>query len=669
MGYDAARVSTPPPNAAPQPRFSAGDPAFEALFRAHPWERTRLGPIESWPFTLRRYVNLILKLPTPAIIFWGPDHLQLYNAGYAVIMGPRHPAYLGATYAECWPDTYPTIHPWMERVLQGEVLEVENAPFTLTRHGFTEETFFTFSFSPLLDDAGAIGGFLQIVVEKTAEVLAARRAATLRALAPGIEAPRAVAEVLAANPADIPFSLYYLWSESDERLVLAGRSYVDAPAVIPAEVRTAFLRSEPQVIAGALPAKALALPVRRAANEQPRGVIVLGISPRLRFDDSYEAFFDAVAREISSSLAAEQERLARGAAERERQNLRDFLMQTPAPLAILAGPKHRFLLANPSYLELVGGREVVGREVLDAFEPGSVDAFVARLDDVYRTGTPYVGREEPLHLAGLPDKVINLSYVPLRGADGAVQGILAFHYDVTPEANARRRSESLAAELQRAVHARDEFLGIASHELKTPLTSLRLQTQMAQRGIQPLHPDKLIKQMDRLLRLIEDMLDISRIDAGKLQLERGDVDLAALASDVVDRFQPQLAAAGCAVVRDLVAGVCGQWDAYRLDQVITNLITNAMKYAPGRPIEVKVARRGELATLTVRDHGRGIGGGDRERIFRRFERATSARNVSGLGLGLFISRQIVEAHGGRIALDDADGGGAAVLVELPLLRS
>jgi signal transduction histidine kinase len=164
------------------------------------------------------------------------------------------------------------------------------------------------------------------------------------------------------------------------------------------------------------------------------------------------------------------------------------------------------------------------------------------------------------------------------------------------------------------------------------------------------------------------MLDISRIDAGKLQLERGEVDLAAIASDVVDRFEPQLAAAGCTVMRQLAPGVRGQWDAYRLDQVITNLITNAVKYAPGKPIEVKVARRDDLATLTVRDHGRGIGGSDRERVFRRFERATSSRNVSGLGLGLFISRQIVEAHGGRIALDDVDGGGAAFVVELPLLR-
>ena len=648
------------------PRFSAGDAAFERLFHMHRWDQTRLGPIHAWQLALQRYTSFILKLPTPAIIFWGPDHLQIYNTGYAMIMGPRHPQYLGATYAECWPDTYPTIHPWMDRVLRGEVVEVENAAFTLTRHGFDEETYFTFSFSPLLDDAGEIGGFLQIVVEKTAEVLGARRVALLRALAPEGATARSVPDVLATNPQDIPFSWFYLWSEREERLVLSGQSHLEAPAEPPPEVRRAFAQNVPQLIDRPLPERALALPVRRAANEPPRGVIVLGISRLLKFDDSYAAFFEAVAREISGGLAAEQERLALLAAERERQNLYDFLMQTPAPIAVLVGSRHRFLLANRSYIELVGGRHVVGKDVRDAFEAGSVDSFIALLDDVYRTGKPFVGRELPLRLAGLPDMIINLSYVPLRSSDGAVKGILAFHYDVTPEANARKRSESLATELQAAVRARDEFLGIASHELKTPLTSLRLQLQMAQRGMQTLDPAQQLKQADRLLRLIEEMLDISRIDAGRLQLDRATTDLAQVAAVVLDRFEPHLAAANCRIVRELSPGVAGEWDAYRLEQVITNLLTNALKYAPGKPIEVSVARQDSMAVLTVSDHGGGVRPADRERVFRRFERAASVRESSGLGLGLFISRQIIEAHGGRIGLEDTSGGGACFVVELPL---
>src|SRR3954468_20170545 len=176
---------------AEQTAAKEGDEAFDgpvgALMRAHDWSRTVLGPIEGWPCSLRSYVTMILRLPTPAIIFWGTDQIQLYNDGYAAIMGPRHPHYLAAPYRECWPDTYPTIHPWMERVLAGEVIEVEDTLFTLTRHGFNEEAYFTFSFSPLRDDDGEIAGVFQPVVEVTARVLGERRRRTLRSLAPAAE--------------------------------------------------------------------------------------------------------------------------------------------------------------------------------------------------------------------------------------------------------------------------------------------------------------------------------------------------------------------------------------------------------------------------------------------------------------------------------------------------
>lgn len=662
----------------PQPRFS-NDEEFERLFRAHPWEKTRLGQMESWPLSLRGYVSMMLKLPTPAIIFWGPDHLQLYNAGYAVIMGPRHPKYLGATYAESWPDTHPTIHPWMKRVLGGEVLEVVNAPFTLTRHGFNEETYFTFSFSPLRDDSGAIAGFFQPVFEKTPEVLAERRVATLRGFAPETASSN-VSEALQANLRDIPFSLVSVWSEAEQALVLEACSGLAAkPAGVPEAVQRAFEVSAPQLIErvedvlgmphvgiwGDPTRTALALPVRRSDADPARGVVVLGISPRLPFDDAYRGFFEAVARELAANLAAGQERTARQEAERERQNLHDFFMQTPAPLCILMGPEHRFVLANTSYIGLVG-REVVGKTVAELFGPETLSGYLAILDAVYRTGEPFVGKELPLRLRADEEILINMSYTALRSGDGAVKGILVFAYDITAEVKARRRSESLAAELQSAMRARDDFLSIASHELRTPLTSLRLQIQMAQRGLSLPDPGKLLKQANRLTRLMDDMLDISRINAGKLALEPAAADLAEIVNDVLDRFEPQLAAVGSQVRRQTAPGLVGTWDAHRIEQVLTNLITNAMKYAPGKPVEVTTARQGDAAVITVRDHGPGVAPQDRERIFGRFERATRANDVSGLGLGLYISRQIVEAHGGRIRVDSGPGGGAAFVVELPI---
>lgn len=669
---------TEPHPPAPRPWFSRGDEEFDRLFFSHPWERTRLGPIESWPKTLRGYVDLILRLPTPAIIFWGPEHLQLYNAGYAVIMGPRHPKYLGATYAECWPDTYPTIHPWMQRVLSGEVLEVVNAPFTLTRHGFPEEAYFTFAFTPLRDDEGRIGGFLQPVIETTAEVLAQRRVAVLRGLSPDKVTAADVSAALATDPNDVPFSHLYLWSETGRRLVLTASSGpVEGPLDPPAPALEAFSTGAlqgPFPAAEIVPAegdpgaRAVAVPIRRSASEPVRGAMIFGVSPRLPFDDAYRAFLESVAREISANLAAGQEQRARLDAERERQNLRDFFMQTPVPLCILLGRDLRFALANRPYLELVG-RDVMGLTVREAFSDAEAADYTRILDQVFESGEPFVGKEMTLRLERGPLRIVNVSYTPLRAGDGEVKGILGFVYDVTAEAQARKRSELLAADLQLAVRARDEFLGIASHELKTPLTALRMELQGALRRGSPPDSARLLRATDRLTRLIDDMLDIARIDAGKLSLTVHETELSPLVDDVIDRFEPQWAAAQMQVERDLQPGLFGVWDSYRLEQVLTNLFTNAMKYAPGAPVTVSAIRRGNFAVLTVSDRGPGIAQHDRERIFGRFERAVSERSVGGLGLGLYISQQIVRAHGGSIRVESHDGGGASFVVELPLRKS
>src|SRR5688572_7983509 len=154
-----------------------------ALIREKDWSATSLGPLSSWPRSLNNHLSMIFELPTAAIIFWGPDQIQLYNEGYSVIMGPRHPQHLGSTFAECWPEAYDAIHPWMRRVLEnGETVAVNRTLVPLTRFGFTEEAYFTFSFSPLRDDAGEIAGVLQLVTEVTDAVLGERRTAALHEL-------------------------------------------------------------------------------------------------------------------------------------------------------------------------------------------------------------------------------------------------------------------------------------------------------------------------------------------------------------------------------------------------------------------------------------------------------------------------------------------------------
>jgi signal transduction histidine kinase len=237
--------------------------------------------------------------------------------------------------------------------------------------------------------------------------------------------------------------------------------------------------------------------------------------------------------------------------------------------------------------------------------------------------------------------------------------------------------ELLELQIQ-ATRIRDEFISIASHELKTPLTSLKLQTQLNKR-VQARDPgafsplvsrliDGTDSQVDRLTRLVEDMLDVSRIHSGKLLMEKSRFDLAELVADVVPNFSAQLAAAGCALVIERSGPVIGTWDRYRIEQVLNNLLTNAIRYAPGAPIEISVARddaRG-IARLRVRDHGPGIAPADHERIFARFERAVVGRGISGLGLGLYICRQIVASHAGTIRVESDVGRGAGFVIELKL---
>ena len=233
-------------------------------------------------------------------------------------------------------------------------------------------------------------------------------------------------------------------------------------------------------------------------------------------------------------------------------------------------------------------------------------------------------------------------------------------------------------ELAEAVRARDEFLSIASHELKTPLTSLTLQSQTFKRRINigdptayspervSLFVQQTERQILRLNRLVDDMLDISRIRAGTLGVQPVPGRLRDVVEETLERMGPQFAAAGTEFPEtDFRDDGQGNWDHVRLEQVVANLLTNAIRYGQGKPICVRLTGSEEWICLQVKDQGMGITPEAQARIFKRFERGISADEVSGLGLGLFISKQIVEAHGGSIRVDSKPGEGAEFTVQLP----
>ena len=249
----------------------------------------------------------------------------------------------------------------------------------------------------------------------------------------------------------------------------------------------------------------------------------------------------------------------------------------------------------------------------------------------------------------------------------------------------RREQEVLLAQLQltqveleHAVRMRDDFMSIVSHEVRTPLNGLILETQLrkmhlARDNASAFTLDKMKAMVERderqiqsLIRLIEDMLDVSRIRTGKLSIRPSEFDLSAAVGNLLESFAAQISAVGSSVNYRSEQPVVGQWDEFRIEQVVSNLLTNALRYGAKKPIDVSVYTRSAWAVIEVSDQGIGISEENQQRIFHQFERIAGSHVVTGLGLGLYISEQIVAAHDGQISVHSALGEGATFRVCLPL---
>jgi signal transduction histidine kinase len=376
-------------------------------------------------------------------------------------------------------------------------------------------------------------------------------------------------------------------------------------------------------------------------------------------------------------------------------------------------------LADWCVIDIVEGAEI--RRVAGAHADAHKEALLKELQQRYpprwqsahpstkvlRTGKPFVSAdltdefvrpmcddEEHLHL--LRELGLQALLVLPLVARGQTLGTLSL-VSATRERRFERVDLELAREVahraataidnarlyrasQEAVRARNDFLSVASHELNTPLTSLLLALQhLRQLESRPAYarsPDGFqsvlelaSRQGTRLSRLVNDLLDVSRLEQGRLAHQPERVELCALVREVLERFEGDLARAGSSVSMQGHAQVLGEWDRSHLDRVVTNLLSNAIKFGLGKPIEVNVSADGGVARLVVRDHGLGVERGQIERIFGRFERAVSARHYAGLGLGLYISRKLVEAHGGTIRCESQAGVGSTFIVELPCAGS
>ena len=550
------------------------------------WSATPIGAPSAWPHALRATVATLLASRYPMILTWGPAYTQLYNDGYAALIGDKHPAALGTdirvTLAEAWDVLGPVITHVMAT---GEASWLPALLLLLERAGYREESYFDVSHAPAQDDEGRIVGMLAVCSEVTQQVLADRRLRLLRDLASRAGDSRTVAQAcvdvagaMSGQPLDVPFALLYL-READGALTLGAATGV-APGT----------------------------------SAAPR---------RLAADTVADAAADATCAPwpLARALAGETV----------------LVDDVPARLAVAGGPWHD-AVREALVLPLAGESAALG-VLVAGVSPNRA------LDDGYR------------------------SFLELLAGQAAVALRNARAYE-----DERRRAEALAA-LDRA---KTEFFSNVSHEFRTPLTlllgPLEEMLRAAENGAAAVRVPRAEletahRNAMRLLRLVNALLDFSRVEAGRSDVHFEPTDLSALTADLASAFRSAVEHAGlrfavaCEPLPAPVAVDRAMWE-----KVVLNLLSNALKFTFAGEIAVALRAVDDVAELTVRDTGVGIPGDELPHVFERFRqvRGTRARTHEGSGIGLALVRELVVLHGGTVDVESTPDVGTTFRVRVPL---
>jgi signal transduction histidine kinase/CheY-like chemotaxis protein len=457
----------------------------------------------------------------------------------------------------------------------------------------------------------------------------------------------ALRATVAALPEDLPFAVVPGDASGLEAAIAAAPS-------LPAEI----------VLADGIAAGVWPEPVTRVfAAELPSGsaaarhTIAFGLSPRLPFDDGYRRFLQQIVDQASAALRRIDNAAASRATEEQRDNL---LMHAPVAAALLTGPTHVCQLANPLYCVL-GGRDPTGQAFADAFPEIAGHELHQHLDRVYRTGEPYSASEQRIPLdrgAGLEDAYFNFHVEPLRGPTGDVHGLMVVAVEITEQVRASR--------------AKDEFLAMLGHELRNPLAPIAAAVELMKRKetATSREQETIERQLQHVTRLVDDLLDVSRITRGTIELERRTLELGAVIARAIEIAQPLIEQRGHRLVVDVRTGLFVDGDEARLTQVVVNLLTNAARYtADGGELRVLAGVVDGDAVVRVIDNGIGMDAELLEHVFELFVQGKRSpdRVEGGLGIGLALVKNLVTLHDGTVtARSDGRGHGSEIVVTLPL---
>ena len=681
---------------------ASGDMA--RMCREMDWSETPLGPVESWPQSLRTAAGMVIAQGIAQSLCWGPDFVQIYNDGYRAILRDKHPAGLGRSAFENWWEIREDIEPLFARVMAGETVYFEDLPFRMLRTGVPEETYFTFSYSPVRVESGEVGGLLINCFETTAQVHARAVQAERDRLFSSLQFERSRLEYVfdraptflaVLRGKDHVFELantaYY---ELVSRRELIGRPVREA---LPEVIDQGFIGILDGVLESGEPFSGRQVPidiVRRPGAAPETAYVDFTYLPFIEADGTrsgviahgYDVTDTVLARQEVERLLGEAE-LARQDAETARDHLSRVIAQAPVAMYIAHGREHVFEVVNDAYYTMVGktaadmiGRS--GREVFPEFERQGVFDIIER---VYDTGVPFQASAIPATFDtdgdGEPEThYFNLVYQPLLNATGSVYAVALVATEVTDLVEARQAAEAAQQEAEVANQAKADFLASMSHELRTPLNAIGGYVNLIEMGIhgpvteaQKHALERVSASQHHLLTLINDVLSFAKIEAGHITFDRQVVRAGVVMADVEALVAPLAAAKGITLaVSESASDVTFTGDPERVRQILLNLVENAIKFTEaGGSVSVGCVASDTWLDIAVRDTGAGIAQDKQERIFDPFvqldRRFSNPRD--GVGLGLAISRDLARAMGGDLRVASVEGEGSTFTLRLPAVSS
>ena len=625
------------------------------LFRQHDWSDSPLGPPEQWPQSLRSVVQLMLGSAFPMFVAWGPKLALVYNAGYADLIGIKHPAGLGQPLFDVWHEIEGDLVPLVKRAMSGESFFMENLPLRLRRRGFDEDAWFTFSYSPVLDDFGSIAGVYCACTETTSMVLGERkqrqereRLQSLFSQAPGFLA-------VMRGPQHVFESANQAFMQTIGFRDIIGKSVAEA---LPEVVEQGFTRLLDTVYTTGQPFVGRSL---RMLLKREQGAAVT------------EAYVDFVYQPLTDAVGAVEGILVQGHEVTEQHHAQKALLvfsnSIPA-IAWVARPDGSVERFNSQWETYTGQAtdSALGHGWLQALHPDDRTAARQGWEQAREAHVPW----KVEYRLRQHDGSFRWFYVRCVPQFDAAGDVVRWFGTTTDIEDARQTAQAL----RDADRQKDEFLATLAHELRNPLAPIRSAVQLlnsptATETVRARAADVISRQAGHMARLLDDLIDIARITQQRMVLKKEAVSIHDVVQSAMEAARPVADAKRHQLIVALDSPRDMLWvDPLRLTQVLSNLLNNAAKYTdPGGLIRLDVKTVDAVMELTVTDSGIGLGADAIAQIFTMFAQEKSAldRSDGGLGIGLALSRGLVELHGGTLAaFSDGPGKGSRFVVRLPL---